>query len=181
MTNKIIFSLSICLISILQSYPAPIHTAAVNGERAAIAAELQKGVDVNLPIKKRAPQEGFTPLALAIIEQQYDTTKFLVENNADVNSPMPYGEAEGYSPLFLTVPITDKKYTELLLSKGANVNARISLGHAKGFTPQYIATQEGLEETVSFLIDNRADVNLRGFKKSTALIFAAENGQLKAT
>ena len=106
MTDKIILSLSICLISILQSYAAPIHTAAVNGDRAAIAAELQKGVDVNLPIKK--------------------------------------------PPL-------------------------------KGFTPLYVATQEGLEETVSFLIDNGADVNLRGVKNSTALIFAAENGQLKAT
>tara|TARA_Y100001934_G_C11862351_1_gene544770 strand:- start:203 stop:553 length:351 start_codon:yes stop_codon:yes gene_type:complete len=116
MTNKIILSLSICLISILQSYLAPIHTVAVNGERAAVASELHKGVDVNLPIKKRAPQEGFTPLALAIIEQQYDTTKFLVDNNADVNYQMPYGEAEGYSPLFLAVPITEKEYTELLLS-----------------------------------------------------------------
>ena len=56
MTDKIILSLSICLISILQSYPDPIHTAAVNGDRAAIASELQKGVGVNLPIKKRAPQ-----------------------------------------------------------------------------------------------------------------------------
>ena len=56
MTDKITPSLSICLISIPQSYPAPIHTATVNEDRAAIASELQKGVGVNLPIKKRAPQ-----------------------------------------------------------------------------------------------------------------------------
>jgi len=54
MTDKITPSLSICLISIPKSYPAPIHTAAVNEDRAAIASELQKGVDVNLPIKKGA-------------------------------------------------------------------------------------------------------------------------------
>jgi len=140
-----------------------------------------KGVDVNLPIKKGEPQEGFTTLALAIIELHYDTIKLLVENDTDVNTPISYGEAEGYSPLFFAAPIPDKQYIEFLLSKGANVNARIPFGHAKGFTPLYVATQEGLEETVSFLIDNGADVNLRGVKNSTALIFAVENGQLKVT
>ena len=173
MINKIILPLSFCLTPILQSYAAPIHTAAINADHSVIASELQKGVDVNLPIKKGGNQEGFTPLALAIIEHQYDTTKFLVENNANVYSPLLYGEAEGYSPLFFSAPIPDNKYIEFLLSKGANVNARIPFGHAKGFTPLYVATQEGLEETVSFLIDNGADVNLRGVKNSTALIFAA--------
>jgi len=64
--------------SVLTPLPAAqIHDADVRGDITAIKAQLEEGLIIELPVAKDEPKEGFTPLALAITELQYDAMVFL--------------------------------------------------------------------------------------------------------
>ena len=155
-----------------------IHEAVMNADIPGIEVELKKGVSIDLPVSADEDQEGLTPLALAIIELNFEAVEYLIENGADINSPIRYGEAEGYTPLFFAAPVSEKKYVELLIEKGADLNVLIPFGHAKGFTPLFAAIQEGRTGIAKLLIDNGAKVDLKGKNNFTALTFAAEQGQV---
>ena len=99
--------------------------AVAKSDLSTIEMELQNGIDINLPIKKGLPQEGFTPLALAITEMNLDATKMLLANGANVNDPIQYGEAEGYSPLILAA--SRAKTSQLLADHGADVDHKTLL------------------------------------------------------
>ncbi|HJT87000.1 MAG TPA: ankyrin repeat domain-containing protein [Bryobacteraceae bacterium] len=176
----------------------PLMYAARQGARAAAAALIDAGADLNL-----TDPDGTSALVFAILNGHYDTAALLVEKGANPNIADTAGMAALYAAVDMNTlgeiygrpsrPSTSKLSAlglmQALLAHGANPNAQLksptlqrahtpgegTLG--EGTTPLMRAAKNGDSAAIRLLLDHGADVSIRQKNGATALMFAAGLGR----
>jgi ankyrin repeat protein len=136
---------------------APIHLAARQGQRQAVAALLAAHANINEPTLG----DHATPMLIAIINGQFDLAKDLLDKGAEPNM----ASENGVTPLYAVLncqwaakalypqpraqeqqQLSYLQLMDALLQKGANPNARLT---KKVWYAQYDFDQSGIDETGS--------------------------------
>jgi uncharacterized protein len=164
-----VLSLAVLLsAAILSADGAPIAEAAARGDREAVRALLQKGIDVN-----EAQGDGSTALHWAAIKGDAEMARMLIYAGANVRATTRIG---AYTPLYLAAKGGYADVVAVLLAGGADAKAATS----NGTTPLMIAAAAGDTRSINSLIENGADINATETKGETPLMFAAGFNRLDA-
>jgi uncharacterized protein len=142
---------------------ATIADAAERRDRAAIRAELNRGVDVNA-----AQVDGTTALHWAAYYDDADTAAVLVKAGANVNAANRYG----VPPLALASTNGNAAIVRLLLEAGADPNPTLKGGEM----PLMLAARAGSVDAVKALLVRGAKHDARESHGQTALMWAAAEG-----
>lgn len=142
---------------------ATLADAAERRDRAAIRAELTRGVDVNA-----TQVDGTTALHWAAHYGDAETVALLVKAGANVNAANRYG----VPPLALAGTNGSATVVRLLLEAGADANATLKGGE----TPLMLATRSGSVDAVNALLVRGAKHDSRESHGQTALMWAAAEG-----
>ncbi len=146
----------------------PLMRAVLGGQLAAARVLLSAGAKINT-----TNTEGKTALFDAVEAKNIPMTKFLLEQEADPETPVVAPAPDNqWTVLFQPVGQGEVPMTELLLDYHANVNARA----ASGITPVHWAVQNNAAATLQLLLDHKADPNLRDTGANTPLHVALEGG-----
>jgi ankyrin repeat protein len=96
---------------------APLHMAAMLGNKEMIDLLLSNGAEINI----KNP-DGITPLQYAIFTERHEPVKLLIEKGADINNK----GFRGATPLHDAVLNNQKEIAEMLIKAGADVNAEMT-------------------------------------------------------
>ena len=143
---------------------APLHWAALYGQKKVMELLLAEKADVNL-----LDGDGFTPLHWATTFDKKDAVELLLANKADTNIKV---EKYGWTPLRLAVIHGHMASAEALLNGGADPN----LKDPQNIPLLHQAVIRGKKEMVGLLLDKKADVNTKDAEGETALDEAEEQG-----
>jgi uncharacterized protein len=144
---------------------ATLADAAERRDRAALRAELTRGVDVNA-----AQVDGTTALHWAVHYDDAETAALLVKAGANVNAVNRYG----VPPLALACTNGNAAVVRLLLEAGADANATMKGGE----TPLMLASRSGSADAVKALLVRGAKHDARESHGQTALMWAAAEGHV---
>lgn len=122
---------------------------------------LGKGLDVNAA----SPDEGRTPLMLAVLHDNLPLVRLLLEYGADVS---PADTEEGATALHFAAERACPECVGLLLQHGADVDAR----ETDGMTPLMWAVWSKRPQVVGMLLQHGADVHAQNEYGNTALSMA---------
>ena len=147
--------------------PHPLNVVAKFGGVAAVEKVFNRSPEAI----NTQDDEGMTPLACAIVQEQTDVVRFLLDKGADPNIPnrnklTPLDHACGRDKT-IALPLV-----ELLLAKGAEVNPTNEPGH----TPLSWAVSSDNTQLVKLLLDRGADVKTKSDVGDTILHSAADRG-----
>jgi ankyrin repeat protein len=120
----------------------PLHYAAFGGNAEVVKILLREGATVHLNARAKTRFRN-TPLQAALLSAQYDTTKVLLENGADVL----IRQSKGFTPLHAAAEAGRKDLIDLLLQHGAEINSRTDDGR-NAYTE---ALRFGERETAEYL------------------------------
>jgi ankyrin repeat protein len=152
--------------------PHPLNEAAKFGSVSDVAGVLKhrkKALD-------KQDDEGQTPLANAVVQEQVGVVRFLLEQGADPNIP----NKNGLTPLDHACTRNKAVATtlaKLLLDKGAVVNTKRP--NPSNITTLYWAVSADNTELVKLLIEHGADIKEGLDTGETALHHAADRGDLE--
>ena len=104
-----------------------------------------------------------TPLMLAVITNQLDWTKKLIDKGADVNQP-------GWTPLHYAATKGDIEIMRLLIENHAYLDAE----SPNGTTPLMMAAHYGTPMATKLLLEEGADPRIKNQLGLTALVFARQ-------
>lgn len=124
--------------------------AASAGYLPAVKLFLQYGWDINCPGEKDF-QEQKTALHMAVIAEELDVIKYLLDKGANVNAPDIYQE----TPLHLASKRGMVEVVEKMVEKGANINAQ----DERGRTPLHYGVQS--VEVLNLLLSHGANPNIQ--------------------
>ena len=176
-----------------------LQSAACHGQKDIVELVLQH----NSSLIDLKDHDGFTPLALAVINKNKEIVCFLIENNANLEAST---DKLLQTPLHLAIKNRLIEITDILLKHGSNPNAIDSQGqtavhlavssnnvplmelllrHNANFntktfdlsTPLHVATKKGFKDILQVLLTSGAKVNEKDNHGYTALAIAACNGQ----
>jgi len=91
--------------------------AVTNGDKVTVDKLIKEGADVNY-IKEVGPWMKMNPLITSINKRQFDISKILIENKADVN----WKDGFKTSAIIYASGLGNKELVELLLVNGADIN-----------------------------------------------------------
>lgn len=109
-----------------------------------------------------------TPLAFACKKNNLEIAKFLIENGADVNKNIMYGEDDKYSsstPSMITCENNNLEMLELLIENGADLNIK-----TRDESTFIIALEKGDVNLVDYLVTHGADTDIKGMMNTTSPI-----------
>ena len=149
---------------------APLADAAMDGDRAAIEALLERGADVN-----EAQGDGMTALHWAADHGDAEMADLLIQAGANLDAVTRLG---GYTPLLIAAEEGRIDVLLALLEAGADPHARRD---RSGTTALHFAAEVGSEEAIDALVRAGADVDvLEDEWGQTPLMFAASNNRTAA-
>jgi ankyrin repeat protein len=165
--------LSLFVMTVLASAAVSENTklpdAAMQGDKAAVAALLKQGMDVN-----SAQGDGSTALHWAAYHGDLEMTKALLKAGASVKAATRIGSM---TPLSMACQNGNPSVIEALLSAGANAREV----NTNGTTVLMTAAAAGSADAVKLLLDRGADVNAKdNTNGQTALMFAASRNSAGA-
>lgn len=132
---------------------------------------LKKADDVNASDK-----DGRTALHFAVLNNQADLVRILLENGAKTNVKEHSSETGfngwGWYPLHLALRNGNNEIVKLLVKHGADINQVMDNGQA----PIHLAAVNGDIGTVKFLINQKAKLNIKDKSGKTPLYEAAYRG-----
>jgi ankyrin repeat protein len=160
----------LALLLSAQSFAAAssdIADAAMNRNKDAVRALLQKKVDVNA-----AQVDGTTALHWAVRADDLETADLLIRAGANVSAV----NREGVTPIRLAAINGNPPMIEKLIKSGVNPNASLS---KFGDTALMLAARTGKVDSVKVLLDNGAQVNaIETWGGTTSLMWAVSERHL---
>ena len=144
-----------------------LHWASYRDDAATAELLLQAHADVNA-----VNELGVTPLSLACTNGSAPMIERLLKAGANPNATRPSGE----TVLMTCARTGNPAAVAALLAAGADASRRETLG---GQTALMWAAAEKYPNVVRVLVQHGADVNVRSKGKSTALAFAAQQGDIE--
>ena len=168
----------------------PLMYAARENCLACVEVLLKHHVDVDLP-----DPDGFAPVTIAILNNNWDVAKRLIDAGADVNQWDIYGQGPLYASIEAGVEVASNRagasidppnkatgldIVKLLLLKGANPNMQLFYrpagrgfgGAARGATPLMAAASTDNAELVKLLLAAGADAKLYQADDQTPIMAA---------
>lgn len=139
--------------------PAPLITAAKNGDKDLVRSLLQKKADPNA-----AENDGSTALLWAVYHDDLDSAGSLIRAGAKVNAATDLGA----TPLWQASLNGNSAMVKLLISAGADPNAALLSGE----TPLMVGSRSGYPDVVEQLLNKGANPNVHGARGQTALMWA---------
>lgn len=124
------------------------------------------GADIEL-----APVENTSPLLVAVLNQHFEATQFLLENGAN---PDHQDEFKG-SGLLYAAAMNDYRIADLLLYYGASDTIRDKEGNTALMTAVFF----GNLETTDVLLQNNLSPDVPDKKCNTPLMIAAQKGNME--
>uniref|UniRef100_A0A8C3SDN9 Ankyrin repeat and kinase domain containing 1 n=1 Tax=Chelydra serpentina TaxID=8475 RepID=A0A8C3SDN9_CHESE len=115
----------------------------------------------------RAQENGLTLLHLMVAQGNVEKVKFLLSQEANVDSQLDCG----YTPLIVAVQKRSPEICSVLLERGADVN----MADKDGWSPLHFAAQNGDDRTVRLLLDHRARADSQEHEGWTPLHLASQN------
>ncbi len=140
---------------------APLHYAAVRGNKAIAGLLIESGAKLDLKTKSNQ-----TVLHFAADRGFAELTELLVDKGADINA----ADKDGWTPLHFAAVKDRIAIAGYLIKKGAGVN-NVSVG---GGTPLHEASASASAEMIKLLLDNGADKSIKAKNGKTALDYAVE-------
>jgi ankyrin repeat protein len=119
-----------------------MHRAAAYGRDAVITVLAEAGAEVDAPIRSRQRRNGWTPLMVAVAEQQLAAVERLLAVGAKVDARNPRGR----TALLLAAWYGAGEIAERLLRAGADAYA----ADVYGFTPARMATLIGDDVSINY-------------------------------
>lgn len=156
--------------------PSALILAVLGGSKEICSLLIDQGADVNfrslgLWIGWDAPKVVSSPLAAAAAINQCELIELLLQNGADVDMLLDYGDG---SALAVTSRFRSADAAQVLINHGAKVDLLLD----RGGTALAIAAHEGNLDQIQLLLDNGADPNLAVPRYGTALIVCASAGHI---
>lgn len=144
-----------------------LHIAASFGLTVIVSLLLKSGIPVG-----QTHDQGQTALHWACRNGHYDTTRFLLEQQADVNGRMEWNPS---TPLSLATAYGHLPIIEFLINNGASINDDSPLFHRgnPGAPPLSEAACHGHTEIARYLLDRGAQITIG---QNSAMQAAIENG-----
>lgn len=147
---------------------SPVADAAMNGDRAAVQALLNKKADVNAP-----QSDGATALQWAAYHDDLQLADLLIAAGANPKIP----NREGATALQLASLRGSATMMAKLLKAGSEVNER----GVNGETPLMFAARNGSVEAINLLLGRGAQINAKeALRGTTALMWAVEQKHTEA-
>lgn len=144
-----------------------LHWAAHWDDADAVRALIAAGANVNA-----ATDQGVTPLALAAVNGSAPTVEALLKAGANPNAASSVGE----TPLMVAAHSGSARVVTALVDAGADVKAAET---SAGQTALMRAVAENHADVVGLLLERGADVSARSKNRFTALLFAAQQGNIE--
>ncbi|WP_290575898.1 ankyrin repeat domain-containing protein [Ketobacter sp.] len=141
------------------------HVAIANGQYEAIEFFLNQGIDVNCETSNGVPA-----LVVAVKCARFAVVDLLLRHGANID----YVNGQGTGILSFAARGGNPRILEILLEFGLSANAKCH----ELFTPLMTAAYHGQYAAVNYLLGRGADPFTRSKHQCTALLFAAEGGNL---
>ena len=124
--------------------------------------------------------DGTTPLGTAIVQENLEIVKMLIEKGADANMTYEVETQDGkifpMSPLIEALEMENSDIMLFLILQGcANLNVK----NSKGASPLHISVYNSMEDIVEKLLESDVLVNAKDNAGATPLIIAAQEGDSK--
>ncbi len=146
--------------------PQGFVRSAEKGDRSAVVAFLESGVDIDTP-----DERGWTPLMVSSFNGNEEVAVLLIQKGANVQAT----DTAGYGPLHWSALNGFSTVIKLLLEKRADVNAQSK----HGLTPLLQAASRGHLLAVGQLVAGGANVDTPSNDGWTPLHKAAANGHVE--
>lgn len=143
-----------------------LRAAAYEGHTAALAALLDRGVDVN----GKDSSDGFSALTSAVRDDRIEAAMLLLQRGADINAP----DKDGMTPLMWVT--THEQTARFLIDKGADINAKDKQGMSV-LAQAVSQIPYGSKPIVDLLLERGADPNLPDDKGETPLMVGLRSSQ----
>ncbi|CAL1285645.1 unnamed protein product [Larinioides sclopetarius] len=117
-------------------------------------------------------KHGLTPLHTAILWNNIDAVKILLDKETNVDANRSYGN---YTALQIAARCGNPYLVKLLIAKKAHIDAKCMFGA----TSLHLATLNGNFEIVKILVESGADVNAKSYVGTTPLSNAASKGKIE--
>lgn len=144
-----------------------LHVATFKGHSVVVKRLLTHGINRKLAIYRQHP-----PLELALLKNQVEAARCLLEGGFSANEPV---EATGESPIHTAAKMGKVAFIALYIESHAEINQRSKVN----VTPLYLACEAGHLETAKTLLRAGASVHERcGPQHKTALQIASERERL---